>query len=197
MVAKFSPNGLLLAFHCIASTKSNHEILVMDVNQLQIVHSLVGHLFIVYDITWLNDDTLVTASSDRTAIIWFLTEKSFKMKVRNSYVWVKYFLHVIANYDGIFQVLPHPSFIYAAKWLRKSTDFTYLATGGRDCVLRIWKISTDEAADIELCDELIQHDNYITSIATNRKSVIYTADWNGCLFEWGRQSIAPIFQLRR
>lgn len=56
----------------------------MNVNNLQIVHILVGHLFIVYDIDWLNDETLVTASSDRTAIIWFLTEKGFEMKVSES-----------------------------------------------------------------------------------------------------------------
>lgn len=103
------------------------------------------------------------------------------------------------------QVLPHSSFIYAAKWLRKSTDldFAYLASGGRDCVLRIWKISIDLAADVELCDELIQHDNYITSITTNRKSIIYTADWSGRLFEWSRNKrgkekiLGPVFQLRR
>lgn len=53
----------------------------MNVNNLQIVHVLVGHLFIVYDIDWLNDETLATASSDRTVIIWFLMENGFEMKV--------------------------------------------------------------------------------------------------------------------
>lgn len=89
------------------------------------------------------------------------------------------------------QVLPHPSFFYACKWLRKSVDDAFMVwlcdwfTGGRDCVLRIWKISTDTDIDIELCDELIQHENYITSLAASWKSTkIYSADWNGVLLQW-------------
>lgn len=99
--------------------------------------------------------------------------------------------------------MPHPSFVYAATWLKKSSDFAYIATGGRDCVLRIWKISMDIEADVELCDELIQHENYITSLAAGRKLSLYTADWNGTLLEWYREEpskntdVQPLYQMRR
>lgn len=84
-------------------------------------------------------------------------------------------------------------------------DDAYIVTGGRDCVLRIWKISTDIDADIELCEELIQHENYITSLATSRKSTkIYSADWNGVLLQWSLKkgdnsgnNVGPLYQLKR
>lgn len=90
MVAKFSLNGSLLAFHCTAHPKSNHEILIFDVNHLQILHTLSGHLSIVYELDWLNETTLASVSSDRTAIIWFLAENHFRMKVRQR--WLFFFL---------------------------------------------------------------------------------------------------------
>lgn len=72
------------------------------------------------------------------------------------------------------------------KWLHTAHDYVLISTGGRDCVLRIWKMSlTNTDDDIELCSELIQHEDYITSLLTNRKSSrLYTADWAGVLLEW-------------
>lgn len=84
MVAKFSLNGTYLAFHCTAYLRNNHEIIVVDVNNLQISHTLVGHLSIVYDLDWLSENVLASVSSDRTAIVWFLSENQFHMKVSRS-----------------------------------------------------------------------------------------------------------------
>lgn len=81
MASKFSPAGSLLAFHRTTYMRSNHEIVIMKVNSLQVSHVLVGHFSIVYDIDWLSEDTLISVSSDRTAIIWFLTKNSFKIRV--------------------------------------------------------------------------------------------------------------------
>lgn len=81
MVAKFNLNGTLLAFHCTTQIRSSHEIIVLNVNQLQVTHTLMGHLGIVYDLDWLSDSVLVSVSTDRTAIVWHLTQSSFKMKV--------------------------------------------------------------------------------------------------------------------
>lgn len=91
------------------------------------------------------------------------------------------------------------------KWLNKLSNSTFIATGGRDCVLRIWKIgSEDSDTDIELCDELIQHDNYISCLETTRKSTkLYSADWNGVLLEWNQKKshkdrhVGPTYQLKR
>lgn len=101
------------------------------------------------------------------------------------------------------KVLPHPSFVYTTKWLSKSEEQSYIATGGRDCVLRIWRVNHNTDTEIELCDELIQHDNYITSLATTRKSTkIYSGDWNGVLLEWSlkkskSKETEPLYHLKR
>lgn len=80
----------------------------------------------------------------------------------------------------------------------------YIVTGGRDCVLRIWKVSTENDTDIELCDELIQHENYITSLAASRRATkIYSADWNGVLLQWSQKKCdagndaGPLYQIKR
>lgn len=62
----------------------------------------------------------------------------------------------------------------------------------------------DTDADIELCDELIQHENYITSLAASKKSTkIYSADWNGVLLQWSLKKcddgndVGPLYQMKR
>lgn len=90
MVAKFNLNGTLLAFHCTAQIRSSHEIIVLSVNHLQVTHNLMGHLGIVYDLDWLNDTVLVSVSTDRTAIVWYLTQNNFKMKVRSMHLFFLY-----------------------------------------------------------------------------------------------------------
>lgn len=81
MIAKFSPDGSLIAFHCTSYRRHSHEILVLNVNQSQITHKLIGHLNIVYDLDWLNENIFISVSSDRTAIVWFLFENKFSLKV--------------------------------------------------------------------------------------------------------------------
>lgn len=102
--------------------------------------------------------------------------------------------------DAIEQIMPHPSFVYAVQWLNRSSKYAFVVTGGRDCVLRIWKHYFDGEHDIELGDELIQHDNYITSMVTSRKgTTFFTADWNGVLLQWMRNKSrnGPLYQLHR
>lgn len=91
------------------------------------------------------------------------------------------------------------------KWLNRKSEYV-IVTGGRDCVLRIWKIHMDDSDenDIELCDELIQHENYITSLVVNQKATkFYSADWNGVLLEWIRKrsskdnDMSPLYQMQR
>lgn len=104
-MAKFNLSGTLLAFHCTASMRTNHEIIVISVNQLQVTHNLVGHLGIVYDLDWLNDSVLVSVSTDRTAIVWYLTLSNFKMKVCSYTFYASYCIHIF-----LFEVLTfcHP-----------------------------------------------------------------------------------------
>lgn len=82
MIAKFSPTGHLLAFHCTTYRRHNHKISIINVNNLKINNTLIGHLNIVYDLEWLNENVLVSVSSDRTAIVWFLYDRGeFTLKV--------------------------------------------------------------------------------------------------------------------
>lgn len=82
MTSAFSPNGELIAFHCTSYMRSNHEVIIMRAKNMRITHTLIGHISIVYDIDWLDDRTLVSVSSDRTAIIWKLEENNgFTLKV--------------------------------------------------------------------------------------------------------------------
>lgn len=76
-----SPNGSQIAFHQTTYTRSNHEIIVMKENNLQVSHVLSGHLSLIYDIDWLNERILISVASDRTAIVWFLSDGDFKIKV--------------------------------------------------------------------------------------------------------------------
>lgn len=103
--------------------------------------------------------------------------------------------------DAIEQIMPHPSFVYAVQWLNRSSKYAFVVSGGRDCVLRIWKHYFDGEHDIELGDELIQHDNYVTSMVTSRKgTTFFTADWNGVLLQWMRNKKSrngPPYQLHR
>lgn len=81
MVAKFNPDGTLLAFHRQMKAKNEHEICVLQLTNLKVTLNLSGHRNFVYDLDWLNDTILVSISSDCTAILWFLQEKSYSMRV--------------------------------------------------------------------------------------------------------------------
>lgn len=72
--------------------RNNHEIIVIQVNNFQITHTLIGHLNIIYDLDWLNENIIASVSSDRTAIIWFLTETNFNMKVGNIQIEISIYL---------------------------------------------------------------------------------------------------------
>lgn len=109
-----------------------------------------------------------------------------------------YFFHGCLFFS---QVLPHPSFVYSVRFLNfctpASDEYLFVATGGRDCVLRVWRVlrtkqpDASDRATIDLCDEFDDHQNYITSLAvTKRATKLYSADWNGEIFEWRRRQSA-------
>ena len=130
--------------------------------------TLRGHLNVVYDMDWFDEQTLVSVSSDRTGIVWFLTPDAYTMRI-----------------------LPHPSFLYAVKCLQISSRHVWVATGGRDSILRFWKVhrGDDSKRLYELNAELDSHQNYITAITCTRKfNRIYSSDWDGVIVEWSKTS---------
>lgn len=86
LTARFSPNGNFLAFHCFSAVLDEHDILVMDVTTSKIISTLRGHLSIIYDIDWFNEHTLVSVSSDRTAIVWSINHDEYTMTVSVSII---------------------------------------------------------------------------------------------------------------
>lgn len=129
-------------------------------------HVLRGHLGIVYALDWFDNNTLVTASSDHTAIVWFLDADQHQ-----------------------FRVLPHPSYLYAIKCMDLSGDGgMYVVTGGRDAILRIWHVAMNktDATAYTLVQELEDgHRSYITAIvSTDNSDKLYSADMSGVIAEW-------------
>lgn len=80
MIGKFNPSGTLYAFHC-----QSHEICVLNLENMKIPLKLNGHRGIVYDLDWFDDMTLVSVSSDCSAIVWFLQKKIYSMTVSQSF----------------------------------------------------------------------------------------------------------------
>lgn len=78
----FNPIGDLIAFHT-TSTSHDHEIIVLSVPAFKTKEILRGHLNIVYDMDWYNDCTLVSVSSDHTAIVWFIENDHYSFKVNS------------------------------------------------------------------------------------------------------------------
>lgn len=77
MVAQFNPSG---AFQ--SNAKHTHEISVLFLTTMKVTLNLSGHRSVVYDLCWLDDTILVSASSDCTVIVWFLQKKYYSMRVR-------------------------------------------------------------------------------------------------------------------
>lgn len=187
IITKFSPNGELVVFHCAVTVNHDHELVVLSMDKLRPITVLRGHLGIIYALDWFDNRTVVSVSSDHTAIVWYLN-----MDDESTYE---------------FKVLPHPSYLYAVKCLQiPNENEMYVVTGGRDGVLRIWHVyeQQQEEPAYRLMQELDNgHQSYITSIVTNKKnSLIYSADANGCVVEWTmrknrNQKYADCFELKR
>lgn len=176
MVARFNGSGNFLAFHSHSASKDSHDISILSTSTVELVLSLAGHRGTVYEIDWLDDFTLASASSDCSAIVWFIHRKTYSM-IR----------------------IPHLSFVYAVKFLnvRHSADCLLLASGSRDRTLRIWRISREESGEMRICDEHRDHGNFITSLAATKKAMrVYSADYSGEVLEYVRRRDADEYCYR-
>ncbi len=84
LVSKFSPNGQYLAY----SFSSDYNIQIATVPDLKVINTLRGHTNFVYDLDWLADKRknsfplhLVSASSDRTAVVWTIEKDQISLTV--------------------------------------------------------------------------------------------------------------------
>lgn len=88
LVSKFSPNGQFLAY----SFNSDYNIQIATVPDLKVINTLRGHTNFVYDLDWLADKRknsfplhLVSASSDRTAVVWTIEKDRVSLTVSYLY----------------------------------------------------------------------------------------------------------------
>lgn len=71
-----------------------------------------------------------------------------------------------------------------------------MATGGRDALLRIWRIygANNDVSAFELVQELNGHQNYITAITgTNSVDKLYSADYGGVIIEWSKMKTDRVY----
>ncbi|KAK7058710.1 hypothetical protein SK128_009689 [Halocaridina rubra] len=155
MIVKFSNNGLKLA--CGA----HKQILLYEVLSGKLEAIFSGHLGLIYDMCWSdNDQMLLSASGDSTARVWNMES---------------------ADKWGSSQTVMHPSHVYTAKFVPlKSQVFV---SGGYDHVIRVWLCDTSGA--YVLVQELTNHLAYVNALCFNTEGdILYSGDKQGVILAW-------------
>ncbi|KAM4865886.1 jouberin isoform 3-T3 [Thomomys bottae] len=155
----FSHNGRILAAAC--ASRDGYPIILYEIPSGRFMRELCGHLNIIYDLCWSTDDRyILTSSSDGTARIW-------KNEINNT---------------STFRVLPHPSFVYTAKFHPATREL--VVTGCYDSIIRIWKVDMKEDAAI-LVRQVDAHKSFINSLCfDNEGHHMYSGDCTGVIVVW-------------
>uniref|UniRef100_A0A452VI22 Abelson helper integration site 1 n=1 Tax=Ursus maritimus TaxID=29073 RepID=A0A452VI22_URSMA len=155
----FSHNGRILAAAC--ASRDGYPVILYEIPSGRFMRELCGHLNIIYDLCWSNDDRyILTASSDGTARIW-------KNEINNT---------------STFRVLPHPSFVYTAKFHPAVKDL--VVTGCYDSVIRVWKVDMREDPAI-LIRQFDTHRSFINSLCFDIEGHhMYSGDCTGVIVVW-------------
>lgn len=155
----FSHNGRILAAAC--ASRDGYPIILYEIPSGRFMRELCGHLNIIYDLCWSKDDRyILTASSDGTARIW-------KNEINNT---------------NTFRVLPHPSFVYTAKFHPAVREL--VVTGCYDSVIRIWKVDMRQAPAV-LIRQFDNHKSFINSLCFDIEGHhMYSGDCTGVIVVW-------------
>ncbi|KAK7796958.1 hypothetical protein U0070_001480 [Myodes glareolus] len=155
----FSHNGRILAAAC--ASRDGYPIILYEIPSGRFMRELCGHLNIIYDLDWSKDDRyLVTSSSDGTARVW-------KNEI---------------NSTSTFRVLPHPSFVYTAKFHPATRDL--VVTGCYDSMIRIWKIDMRQDTPV-LVRQLDVHKSFVNSVCFDDEGHhMYSGDCIGVIVVW-------------
>lgn len=181
MNVKFNHEGSLIAFTEVTS-RDGSILHVFKFPEMQEIFTMLEHSDLIHDIDWWKQKLgsfMVTASSDFTAIVWRLEESSYTYKI-----------------------LPHPSFVYAAKFLQEdSPSVMKVVTAGRDNIVRIWQSKKIGSEAFELIQELNHPDSskfsFITSVSTRNSETFYTSNSMGEIIEWTKRADEKIYKLNR
>ncbi|XP_040821563.1 jouberin [Ochotona curzoniae] len=155
----FSHNGRILAAAC--ASRDGYPVILYEIPSGRFMRELCGHLNIIYDLCWSTDDRyILTSSSDGTARVW-------KNEINNT---------------NTFRVLPHPSFVYTAKFHPATREL--VVTGCYDSVIRIWQIDTREDSAV-LIRQFDAHKSFINSLCFDPEGHhMYTGDCTGTIVAW-------------
>lgn len=182
MNVRFNHDGNLIALTEVTSREGSILHIYKFPEMLEIF-KMFEHSNLIHDIDWLRvkfGSWMLTASSDYTAIVWRLEESSYTYKI-----------------------LPHPSFVYAAKFLQDETTMSVLkvVTAGRDNIVRVWQTKKNCNENFELIQELNQPNLstncFITSIATKNFESFFTGNSTGEIIEWIWQANSKDYKVNR
>ncbi|XP_066214133.1 jouberin-like isoform X2 [Saccopteryx leptura] len=155
----FSHNGRILAAAC--ASHSGYPIILYEIPSGHFMRELCGHLNIIYDLCWSQDDRFIlTASSDGTARLW-------KNEINNT---------------NTLKVLPHSCFVYTAKFHPAAKEL--VVTGCYDAVIRVWKVDMEEEPPL-LVRQLNAHNNLINTLCFDIEGYhMYSGDCMGTIVVW-------------
>ncbi|XP_021105200.1 jouberin isoform X2 [Heterocephalus glaber] len=155
----FSHNGRILAAAC--ASRDGYPIILYEIPSGRFMRELCGHLNIIYDLSWSKDDRyILTSSSDGTARIW-------KNEI---------------NTTNTFRVLPHPAFVYTAKFHPAVREL--VITGCYDSVIRAWKVDMRECSAV-LVQQFDAHKSFINSLCFDAEGHhMYSGDCTGVIIVW-------------
>jgi jouberin len=127
---KFSNDGRQMSCASPINSSNEYSIFIYEIPSTDLLSHFGHHNGIIYELDWSHDNRkLLSASNDCTARVWKLND----------------------SYECIGSVLlPHPSFLYSAKFHIKNSDI--VLTAGFDGIVRVWSIN--ESNQIELIQEL-------------------------------------------
>ncbi|XP_069567712.1 jouberin isoform X1 [Brachyistius frenatus] len=168
----FSHAGTVLAAAC--ADRDAFPVVVYEIPSGKVLAAFSGHLSIVYDLCWSRDDrSLLSASSDGTVREWN-----------------------VERLQGTAQkVLPHPSFVYSARYHPSAQNL--VVSAGFDSLVRVWKL---DVADVngQLLQEYEGHGSFINTICFDSEGRrMFSADNGGRIIVWrtpvsdGRQRQQP------
>ncbi|NXH17081.1 AHI1 protein, partial [Bucco capensis] len=156
---RFSHDGKTLAAACAG--RNGYPIVLYEIPSGQFLREFYGHLNIVYDLCWSQDNQyLLTASSDGTVRMW-------KIEMQTA---------------SAVRVFPHPSFVYTAKY-HPVADWL-VVTGCYDSVIRVWNANVKEIHG-QLLQELDGHKSFINTLCFDAEGLyMFSGDSSGLIIVW-------------
>ncbi|XP_054913165.1 jouberin isoform X2 [Poeciliopsis prolifica] len=155
----FSHSGTRLAAAC--ADRDAFPVVVYEIPSGIVLAAFNGHLKIVYDLCWSNDDrVLLSASSDGTVREW----------------------DVERLLENAQKVLPHPSFVYCAQYHPGAQNL--VVTGSYDCLIRVWRLDVDDVNG-QMLQEFEAHKSFVNSVCFDFEGRrMFSADNTGIINVW-------------